>query len=116
MADEQGNIDKRDKFVNKGKRITKKMNQKEQSITDHRTAADDARTAREKENLERVKAGKRAKTEGFGERWHNVRADQLEERATTGKAPTATSLGIKTQNLPSTQTVDSSAATGTMST
>ena len=116
MADEQGNIDKRDKFVNKGKKIATKINKKEQSITDHRTAADDARAAREKENLERVKAGKRAKTEGFGERWHNVRADQLEERATTGKAPTATTLGIKPEALPSAQTVDSSASTGTMST
>lgn len=115
-ANEQGDFDKRDRFAAKGKKISQKINKKEQAIMDHQSKADEAKEIREAKNSERIKAGKRPKGEGFKEHWHNTRAQQLEERATTGKAPSATTLGVKTSNLPSTDAVDSSASAGTMST
>ena len=115
IADSRGDISKRDKYLDRGKKIAANINKKEQAIVDHRNAAEDARRIREEENISRIKDGKRAKVEGFGERWHRRQAEQLEERATASGRPRATTLGVKQTNLP-VQHVDSSMSAGEMST
>jgi predicted phage gp36 major capsid-like protein len=84
-----------------GAKTANSLLKKEMAIDRHSQKADEARAAREEENEARARIGKKAKVEGFGERWHRVRAEQLDERAVAGASPkSATDLGVKTENLP----------------
>ena len=95
-------LKKAESLQKKGVKAASKLVKKENAIGDHEQKAKNARSMREEENEARARIGKKPKSEGFGERWHRRRAEGMEERATT-EVSTRNTLGVKSDQLPSTK-------------